>query len=99
MQMVRICACHAYADVRHMDMFSICIFFSFPAQIRKKAVPDLPEPHRRAAAHKHNMCHSVSGVYHVCCAPPQPCDPARRAGKDRFASFLLVLHFRKVVNR
>ncbi|HAG0017840.1 TPA: hypothetical protein G8O67_005239 [Salmonella enterica] len=26
-------------------------------------------------------------------------DPARRAGKDRFASFLTVVHFRKVVNR
>lgn len=30
MQMVRICVCHEYADVRHMDMFSLCNFLSFP---------------------------------------------------------------------
>ena len=34
MQMVRICVYHEYADVRHMDMFSLCYFLSFPVQIR-----------------------------------------------------------------
>ncbi|EBC0149170.1 hypothetical protein CLE93_23510 [Salmonella enterica] len=34
-----------------------------------------------------------------CCVISFLRDPARRAGKDRFASFLTVVHFRKVVNR
>nr|QKY84468.1 hypothetical protein [Klebsiella pneumoniae]QKY84523.1 hypothetical protein [Klebsiella pneumoniae] len=55
MQMVGICVCFAYADARHMDMLHLCWFLTFPAQIRKKAVPDLIQPRRRAAARKHKM--------------------------------------------
>lgn len=55
MQMVRICVCHTYADVRHMDMHDLYAFFSFSAEIRKKVVPDLPERLRRVAARKHKM--------------------------------------------
>ncbi|ECW3987880.1 hypothetical protein F3004_21525 [Salmonella enterica] len=33
----------------------------------------------------------------ICCALPLSRDPARRAGKDRFAYLLSVVHFRKVV--
>lgn len=32
-------------------------------QIRKLQVSDLHEPHRRAAATKHNMCHSVRDIF------------------------------------
>lgn len=55
MQMVRICVCQAYADVGHMDMLNLYIVLSFSAEIRKKLVPDLPEPYRRSVAKKHNM--------------------------------------------
>lgn len=55
MQMVRICVCHTYADVRHMDMHDLYAFFSFSAEIRKKVVPDLLSCLRRAAARKHKM--------------------------------------------
>lgn len=41
MQMRGICISHVYADVRHMDMLRLCVFLSFSAGIRKKAVPDL----------------------------------------------------------
>lgn len=41
MQMVSICVCITYADVRHMDMHDLYAFFSFSAEIRKKVVPDL----------------------------------------------------------
>ncbi len=47
--MPRICRCQAYGYVQHM------YFSLFPAQIRKKTVPDLLHPHRRAAAQKHKM--------------------------------------------
>lgn len=40
MQMVRICVCHTYADVRHMDMHDLYAFFSFSAEIRKKVEPE-----------------------------------------------------------
>ncbi len=45
MQMVRICVYHEYADVRHMDMFSLCYFLSFPVQIRflVKSEPTISE--------------------------------------------------------
>lgn len=36
MQMVSICVCITYADVRHMDMHDLYAFFSFSAEIRKK---------------------------------------------------------------
>lgn len=55
MQMVRICVCHTYADVRHMDMHDLYAFFSFSAEIRKKVVPDLLSGLRRAAARKHKI--------------------------------------------
>ena len=55
MQMVRICVCQAYADVGHMDMLNLYIVLSFSAEIRKKLVPDLCEPHRRTAARQHKM--------------------------------------------
>ena len=45
----------------------LCVWFdyhilcAFPAaQIRKVAVSDPPETHRRAAAQKHKMCHAIS---------------------------------------
>ena len=60
MHVLGVCICLTYADAMHMDMLYISILISFPGQIRKKAVPDLPEPLRRAAAKKHNMCHSFS---------------------------------------
>lgn len=40
MQMLRICVCYTYADVRHMDMFGVCLHLSFSAEIRKKAEPE-----------------------------------------------------------
>lgn len=55
MQMVSICVCITYADVRHMDMHDLYAFFSFSAEIRKKVVPDLTKTPRRAAARQHNM--------------------------------------------
>lgn len=39
-QMLSICIDTAYADARHIDMFSLYMFLSFSAGIRKKAVPD-----------------------------------------------------------
>ncbi|MNP67194.1 hypothetical protein D3C76_1629950 [compost metagenome] len=41
MQMAGICVCLTYADAWHVDMFSLCYFFSFSGQIRKKAKSDL----------------------------------------------------------
>lgn len=41
MQMVRICVCNTYADVRHMDMLHISFLLSFPGQIRKKVKPEV----------------------------------------------------------
>ncbi|RJK99864.1 hypothetical protein D5066_18645 [Enterobacter chuandaensis] len=41
MQMVSICVCITYADVRHMDMHDLYAFFSFSAEIRKKVKSDL----------------------------------------------------------
>lgn len=41
MQMVSICVCLTYADVRHMDMHDIYAFFSFSPEIRKKVNSDL----------------------------------------------------------
>ncbi|ECI9532509.1 hypothetical protein FLD08_25235 [Salmonella enterica] len=38
------------------------------------------------------------GFSSICCAFPLARDPARRAGKDRFAYSLTVVHFRKVSN-
>nr|AWF76859.1 hypothetical protein [Klebsiella pneumoniae] len=38
-----------------MDMLHLCWFLTFPAQIRKKAVPDLLSGLRCAAARKHKM--------------------------------------------
>ncbi|EAT4894077.1 hypothetical protein F9N87_21730 [Salmonella enterica] len=39
----------------------ICVFPA--AQIRKLPETDLPVSLRRSAVRKHNMCHSVSGVF------------------------------------
>lgn len=55
MQMVRVCVCHEYADVRHMDMFSLCNFLSFPAQIRFLVVTDLPLPPHSVTSRQHSM--------------------------------------------
>lgn len=63
MQMMSICVCLPYADGRHMDMFNLCAVLSFFAQIRKKAVPDLPPTRLRAAAQKHNMRHSFNCIF------------------------------------
>ncbi|PDO82152.1 hypothetical protein BK796_23225 [Kosakonia pseudosacchari] len=46
MQMVSICVCITYADVRHMDMHDLYAFFSFSAEIRKKVEADLSDPAR-----------------------------------------------------
>lgn len=68
MQMVSICVCQAYADVGHMDMLNLCCILSFPGQIRKKVVPDLIQPRRRAAARKHKMHYSVRRIiYYMLC--------------------------------
>lgn len=73
MQMVSICVCITYADVRHMDMHDLYAFFSFSAEIRKKVVPDLPHPPRGAAAMKHKMCHSIICVlFYILCLSPAP---------------------------
>lgn len=60
MLMLRICVCYTYADGRHMDMQCLYTFLTFSAEIRKKVVPDLPEPHRRTAAETHKMRRSES---------------------------------------
>ena len=59
MQMVRICVYHEYADVRHMDMFSLCYFLSFPVQIRFLVVTDLPLPPHSVTSRQHNMWYFV----------------------------------------
>ena len=59
MQMVRICVYHEYADVRHMDMFSLCYFLSFPVQIRFLVVQDLPLPPHNATSCQHNMWYLI----------------------------------------
>lgn len=41
-------------------MLQQCLPLLISPEIRKPQVTDLREPHRRAAAQKHNMCHSVS---------------------------------------
>lgn len=41
MQMAKVCVCLTYADVLHMDMFSLYGFLSFPAQIRKALEPEI----------------------------------------------------------
>ncbi|ALQ49647.1 hypothetical protein ATN83_p20060 (plasmid) [Raoultella ornithinolytica] len=38
-----------------MDMLNLYIVLSFSAEIRKKLVPDLIQPRRRAAARQHKM--------------------------------------------
>ena len=43
------------------DYHILCVFSA--GQIRFLAVPDLNPPPRRAAARKHNMCHSVSCIF------------------------------------
>jgi|GEM_PF-6896719 len=43
MQMGRICVCQTYADVLHMDMFSLYGFLSFSAQIRKNPKPEMQD--------------------------------------------------------
>lgn len=57
MQMVRICVCHTYADVRHMDMHDLYAFFSFSAEIRKKVEPEVLNKKTWHEAGRH----SVSG--------------------------------------
>ncbi|PHL23123.1 hypothetical protein BMR37_24250 [Escherichia coli] len=57
--MVGICVCFAYADARHMDMLHLCWFLTFPAQIRKKAVQDLPLPPHNATSCQHNMWYLI----------------------------------------
>lgn len=99
MQMVRICVCHKYADVRHMDMFSLCNFLSFPAKIRFLVVPDLLQPPARHPPGNTACCVVNASLATGYCVRTLPCDPARRGRKDRFAYSLTVVHFRKVVNR
>ena len=41
MQMLRVCACHTYADAWHMDMSCLYSFSSFSVKIRKKLKSDL----------------------------------------------------------
>lgn len=68
MQMLRVCACHTYADAWHMDMSCLYSFSSFSVKIRKKLVPDLPVPLRRSSARKHKMHYSVRRIiYYMLC--------------------------------
>ncbi|EFH2976336.1 hypothetical protein G3Z73_005098 [Escherichia coli] len=55
MQMIGICVCLTYADVRHMDMLHLSNLLTFYAEIRKKVVTDLPPPPHSATPCKHNM--------------------------------------------
>ena len=100
--MVSICVCHTYADVRHMDMFNLCYILSFPGQIRKKIVPDLPEPHRRAAAAAGHILWSLSlfrrGDTPYVVFYPVPEDQVLHTEKRRFAYFPAVVHFRQLRN-
>lgn len=83
-------------------MFSICIFLSFFAQIRKKAEQDLLiAPRRPAAAAVHILwCIALllrnDTPYVVSLRIPQ--GRLLHAGKARFAYSLTVVHFRKSVN-
>ena len=66
-----------------IEALPVRIFLFFPAQIRKKVVPDLLPHLRRAAAQKHNMCHSVSCfLSNMLCYPPTR-DRPRTTGKGR----------------
>ncbi|EDS7167893.1 hypothetical protein R991_004294 [Salmonella enterica] len=47
-------------DPNTYSTHSTYALLSFSAQIRKKQVPDLREPPRRAATRKHNICHSAN---------------------------------------
>lgn len=84
MQMISICVCFTYADVRHMDMLYIYFLLSFPGQIRKKEVPDLPIVTGRSPAPLHNMwCPSqlVMTLYVVL----RPYPVTRRAAPEKGA--------------
>lgn len=74
------------------------LFLSSPVQIRKDAVPDLREPHRRTAAQKHNMCHAVSCFFANMLCSPLPRHRPLTTGKRRFAYSQTVVHFRKPLN-
>lgn len=96
--MMRICVCHAYADVRHMDMLCISLSLSFHGQIRKKLVPDLLSSLRGAAAQKHKMCHPISCFFANMLCYPLPRDWPLSTVIERFAYSLTVVHFRKPLN-
>ncbi|ECC5193062.1 hypothetical protein B5864_21290, partial [Salmonella enterica] len=74
----------------------ICVFPA--AQIRKLPVPDLRSLPPRHELCNHNMRHSVSGCYPLCCVNPSLSDPVRRGEKARFVYSLAVVHFRKSLN-
>ena len=99
MQMVSICVCHTYADAWDMDMYHICVFISFYAEIRKKVVPDLSTA-RGAQRRQNTICASPSAAFSsIYSVYPLPGDRVRRSRYCRFVYSLAVLHFRKVVIR
>lgn len=102
MQMLRIYVCYTCADARHMDMPHLYTFLSFSAEIRKKVVPDLPEPHRRAAAAAGHILWSLSlfrrGDTPYVVFYPVPEDRVLHTEKRRFAYFPAVVHFRQLRN-
>lgn len=96
MQMVGICVCFAYADARHMDMLHLCWFLTFPAQIRKKAVPDLLQPRQRSGQATQYVAVFSAESDAICCVPPLPRDRPLTTLKGRFAYSLAVIHYRKL---
>lgn len=103
MQMVRICVCHEYADVRHMDMFSLCNFLSFPFRSdfwwNRIFFPDSGAQRPTQAISCGRFRFPGEMTPHILClafpSPPRMFHTIKR----RFAYSVCVVNFRKLVIR
>ncbi|CBG91797.1 hypothetical protein ROD_p1361 (plasmid) [Citrobacter rodentium ICC168] len=99
--------CQVYADAQHMYRYHICrwptyeyalhilsslIFRTDPKKARVGSPRTAPA---RCSTETQDVAVQSAAVATRCCVMTLPCGPARRGRKDRFASSLTVVHFRK----
>lgn len=96
MQMVSICVCLTYADVRHMDMPHLYTVLSFfrrdPISGCSGSAGTAPA---RSAQETQHVAVSADDDDTICCVPPLPRDRPPPPIKGRFAYSVCVVHFRK----
>lgn len=97
MQMVSICVCLTYADVRHMDMphlYTVLSFFRRDPISGCSGSASAP-PARSGPATQYVAVFSAESDA-ICCVPPPPRDRPLTTGKGRCGYSLTVVHFRKL---